>query len=342
MFYCDPPGTSQPENLFNQTVNPQQLNYTFFHDQEPIHLDVHKDLFESVVRRNKDIVGHHSALITSEKDSEYVDQVCSTYGWQPYYYFFHGWAAIDWYRGYNKTFLVTPVDDRKLTYSFINPNRIIGGKRDHRVLLQYWLSKLEVKNDLSSFPKVCPAENIPVTDVASKYQAHYNDIVEVFSNMDLPKNMPGETGHPMHSCWLSLFDECASSLIYVVSETVFWGRRHHLTEKTFKPICMQMPFVLLSSAGSLEYLKHYDFKTFSHIWDESYDQETDDFKRIEKVARLLKSFDELSNKERTQILHHCAPIIEYNYRHFYLGRFEKILWTELTSMLNQIKHDFKC
>lgn len=341
MFYCDPPGTSKPENLFNSTVHDQQLNYIFFHDQEPIHLDIHKDLFSSVSLRNNDIVGKHRAIVTSEYDSEYVDQVCSLYNWTPYYYFFHGWAAIDWYRGYDKTFLVTPPEEREIKYSFINPNRIVAGKRDHRSLLQYWLRKQGVKNDLSSFPEVCPAENIPVIDVVSKYVEKYPDIVELFSKLDLPWHMPNENDHPMHSCWLSLFDESASSLIYVVSETVFWGKRHHLTEKIFKPICMQMPFVLLSSAGSLEYLKRYDFKTFNHIWDESYDQETDDFKRIEKVATLLKSFDDMSHREHQQILKHCEPVIDYNHRHFYKGRFESILWKELTGMLHQMQEDFK-
>ena len=75
----------------------------------------------------------------------------------------------------------------------------------------------------------------------------------------------------MHSCWLSLFDLCEQSAVHVVTETVFDGKRNHLTEKTFKPICLRMPFVLLSTAHSLQYLRSYGFKTFSSLWDESYD-----------------------------------------------------------------------
>jgi hypothetical protein len=144
----------------------------------------------------------------------------------------------------------------------------------------------------------------------------------------------------MHSCWLSLFEENANSLIHVITETAYFGRKWHLTEKTFKPICLQMPFVMVSSAGSLEYLKSYGFKTFDSIWDESYDQEIDDYVRLKKIAKLLKEFDQMSAKEKQQIHRACQSLVEHNFNHFYGGDFEKILWKEFSSMLTQIKQDF--
>lgn len=346
MFFNDPPGHIEIETLQNYGERVTDFNYIAFHDQEPIYLDVHQNLFNEIAHRNRNITTRssfkHRAIITSEYNSNTVKQLEQLYDWKSYYYFFHGWAALDWYRGYDKTYLITAPEDRNPKYSFINPNRIIGGRRDHRVLLFYWLRKLGVNNDITSFPKTCPVEMADVADIAVKYSMLYPDIVDVINSVALPWNMPEESGHPMHSCWLSLFDECANSLAYVVTETVCYGNRLHLTEKTFKPICMQMPFVLLSCKGSLEYLKRYGFKTFGHIWDESYDEESDDYLRIEKVGRLLKSLDDLSSTERKQMLKHCEPIIDYNHRHFYKGPFEKILWEELTSMLSQIKQDFKC
>jgi hypothetical protein len=47
-------------------------------------------------------------LCTSEQNSENVEHVCKHFKWKPLYYFFHGWAALDWYRGYDRTFLITP------------------------------------------------------------------------------------------------------------------------------------------------------------------------------------------------------------------------------------------
>ena len=346
MFFNDPPGRIEIETLRNYGERVTDVNYIAFHDQEPIYLDVHRSLFDEIVRRNKNITHRNSfqnrAIITSEFESSAVKQLEQIYNWKSYYYFFHGWAALDWFRGYDKTFLITPPADRNPKYSFINPNRIIGGRRDHRVLLFYWLRKLGVKTDLTSFPRICPAESTDIADIAIKYSLLYPDIVDIVDNASLPQNMPGEINHPMDSCWLSLFKECADSLAYVVTETVCFGNRSHLTEKTFKPICMQMPFVLLSCQGSLEYLKRYGFKTFDSVWDESYDSESDDYLRIKKVGKLLNSLDEMSATERKQILRHCESTIEHNYQHFYRGEFEKILWQEFTGMLTQIKQDFKC
>lgn len=188
-----------------------------------------------------------------------------------------------------------------------------------------------------SFPRICPSENVDIQDIATKFEARYPDIKSVFDQTLLPMNFEGESDQPMHSCWLSLFDQNASCLAHVVTETVFSGRRHHLTEKTFKPICLQMPFVLVSTYGSLEYLRSYGFQTFDSIWDESYDQEIDDYLRIEKIARLLKDIDDLSSDELQRLYHKAKPIIEHNYNHFYGGGFEQILWQELTIMLESIE-----
>ena len=140
----------------------------------------------------------------------------------------------------------------------------------------------------------------------------------------------------MHSCWLSLFDECAESLLYLVTETVATGRRHHLTEKTFKPIAMGMPFVIVGTQGSLKYLRSYGFRTFEGIWDESYDSAEDDV-RIERIASLLSSLDELPIEAKQDLFDQAQQVIEHNWNHFYGGGFEKILWQELQEMLNGIE-----
>jgi len=140
----------------------------------------------------------------------------------------------------------------------------------------------------------------------------------------------------MHSCWLSLFDESAESLLYLVTETVATGRRHHLTEKSFKPIALGMPFVILGTQGSLEYLRSYGFRTFGDIWDESYDFAQDDV-RVECIAELLKSLDTLSIEGKQDLFDQAQVVIEHNWNHFYNGGFEAVLWKELTEMLNGIE-----
>lgn len=319
--------------------NPAELHYIFFHDQEPIHLDTHRGLFEAVQRRNNDLnLGRgpkHAAIVTSEYQSSLVAQVCDCYQWQSFYYFFHGWAALDWYRGYNRTFLIPEPDHRTITRSFVSANRIIGGRRNHRILLMHHLLKNDVRNAWISFPRVCPAEHQDVIELSKQFGP---EVQKIFLDANLPMCFPGETDHPMHSCWLSLFAENAESLAHVITETVYSGRRHHLTEKTFKPICLRMPFVMVSTAGSLEYLRRYGFQTFDSVWNEDYDLETDDDLRLQKIAVLLKDLDNQSPRELQKIYQATRPLLEHNYQHFYGGDFENILWQELTQMLSALNH----
>lgn len=345
MFFCDPPGRSDPESLHNFGRDSTEYNYIFFHDQEPIHLDWHKPLFDDVVRRNRDICWpdppRNRAVITSEWQSEFAENLCDLYDWQHYYYFYHGWAALDWYRGYDRTWLMPAPNHRKISHSFIAPNRIIGGKREHRILLLYHMIRNRPRQAWISCPAKCPYEQQPIADLATRFHDRYPDASAIFDQAGLPWDFPGETGHPMHSCWLSLFDLCSETLAYVVTETVYFGRRNHITEKTFKPMCQQMPFVLASAAGSLEYLHRYGFQTFGEIWDESYDSETDDLRRLEKIADLLRDIDNQSPQELQRIYRAAEPMVRHNYQHFYGGGFERLLWKELTDMLESIQDDFR-
>lgn len=338
MFFCDPFGHTDSEHLFNlgpTTVHDK--DYVYFHDQEPVCTELHKSLFQAVIKRNKDIIcdplGH---MIVSER-GEFVDNVATEYGWQTHYYFFHGWACLDWFRGYDRSFLIPRAAERIPTKTFMSPNRIIAGHRDHRVLFLYHVIKQGLQNNHISAPRICPVENVDITSIAQKYINVYQDIIEVFEQAKLPRLFAGETTQRMTSCWLTNFDAAADSLIYVPTETVYFGRRSHITEKTFKAIALEMPFVLVAPAGSLEYLREYGFQTFAGVLDESYDQETNDILRVELVTKLLNDIDNLSLSERQQLHRHMLPAVQHNYNHFYRGTFSDLLWKELKGMLNNLQ-----
>ena len=349
LFFCDPPGASKPENLFNLGRNYDiENNWFMMHDQEPIQLDIHIELFNEVMILVQDIREMHlfftdaipdniGNIVTSEKNSVFLEEMVAQYGWNSHYYFYHGWAALDWYRGYHRTFLIPRARDRVPTTAFISPNRIIGGKRDHRVLFLYHIFKNSLENNYITCPSVCPAENVGINDIATKYTTHYPDIIDTFNDANLPYLFKDEDTQVMSSCWITNFDESADSVFYVPTETVYFGRRWHLTEKTFKPIALEMPFILVAPAGSLEYLRSYGFKTFNGIIDESYDEETDDIKRLEKVTQLLVEINNITANEKLQLHKQCLSIVEHNYNHFYFGNFEKILWKELTDMTSTWK-----
>jgi len=90
----------------------------------------------------------------------------------------------------------------------------------------------------------------------------------------------------------------------------FFEEMLHLSEKTWRNISYGLPFVLISSRGSLYELKRLGFKTFDTLIDESYDTMDDSIRMdyaIDAAKELLKHHNtyELNN------------IIEYNKARMY-------------------------
>lgn len=333
LHWFDPFGSVKFEDLCNVPPVgniPEAVRYLFL-DQEPVHTALVDQTLQQFVQMFPQGSRH---IITSERNSEYVDRIQNTYGFQPHYYFFHGWAALDWFRGYNRSFLMQPYNERSITKTFIAPNRIVAGERNHRLVMLYHIFKSGMLNNHISCPAVCPAENIAIEHAVKDLFNRYPDVEEVFNAQQFPIEFANESGAPMHSYQLSLFKESAESLLYLVTETVASGRRQHLTEKTFKPICLKMPFMIVGTRGSLRYLRSYGFRTFGDLWDESYDDELHDDQRIEKIAFTLRAMDVLPAHEKQRLFALAQEICEHNYNHFYSGGFESALWDEMQGMLN--------
>jgi hypothetical protein len=371
LFFCDPPGRTDPEHLFNLgTDRIVENDYVFMHDQEPVDLELYQTLFDKVCKCNTDLwapgppeyydnkpyvaenLAHwviddnglpvkptpHGHVVVSER-GEFVDALCQKYEWTPHYYFYHGWACLDWFRGYNRTFLIPRASERTPTRTFMSPNRIVAGKRDHRVLFLYNLFKKGLEHNHISAPRVCQYERVDISIIAQKYAHVYQDITDVLNAAGLPRLFAGEESQEMHSYQLGNYTEAADSLLYVPTETVYFGRRTHLTEKTFKAIALEMPFVLVAAAHSLEYLRSYGFRTFAPYIDESYDTIADPIKRIERVTQILLDIQARSAAAKNQLWHDLLPVVEYNYRHFYRGGFRDVLEVELESMLTNLCSD---
>ena len=343
IFYCDPFGRSDPDSILCRGLeNPDDEDHAiFFFDQEPVQLSIHVPTFDRFIMSSPQIDTASRFLVCSETNSDNVDYICKRFNLRPLYYFFHGWAALDWFRGYDRTFLIEPIRSREIKKTFFSPNRIIGGERKHRVLMLYSMAHHNLLHNNISAPAICPVENQSIQEIAKYFWARYPNpetgIVKVISSMNLPMLFPGEDTQRMSSCWLDQIDLATESMIYHVSETVYFGRRQHLTEKTFKPISMGMPFVLSAPAHSLSYIRSYGFKTFSDVWDEGYDLIEDDYDRNRILCTLLKHLDKLTIQQKQQMFEKCIPIIEHNWNHFYHGGFEKVLWAELPTMLHNLK-----
>lgn len=124
----------------------------------------------------------------------------------------------------------------------------------------------------------------------------------------------------------------------IVMETLFDQNFVHLTEKVFKPIVMSQPFVLFAPAGSLAYLRSYGFRTFSALWDESYDLETDHVRRRSKVLELIDQLLGLSDSAWQSMLQQCETILVHNRTLFFGDAFANQLVHELdTNMTHAVR-----
>jgi hypothetical protein len=115
---------------------------------------------------------------------------------------------------------------------------------------------------------------------------------------------------------------------HIVTETVFYYDKLHLTEKIFKPIVSKQPFMLLAAPGNLAYLRSYGFKTFDSVIDETYDTIQDNDARTEAVVRQLHWYCTLTPGEKIEVIKQLEPIIQHNFHHFY-GEFRHIITREL-------------
>ena len=311
----------------------------------PEDLDIH---LKNLANPNRLYKEPH-VLVTSEK-SVLLDHYQTNYNLNGLYYFFHGFAAQDWYRGYyalnyNKN-VVKPYK-----YDFISMNRIINNDRSYRI---YFVSLLKEQGLLDQGQvSFNVTDNLfddwrdETSDSNSKLSEHAKQHAErnlvnvdklVIDRAELPgsasanilRNINGyfPAGHAPTN---------VDAFWHVVTETVFYYDKLHLTEKIFKPIVSKQPFMLLAAPGNLAYLKSYGFRTFDGIIDESYDNIQDPDLRIETVVRQLRWYCNLPDREKTDIMRAVEPIVLHNFHHFY-GEFRHIITKEL---LDNIKSLFQ-
>lgn len=85
-----------------------------------------------------------------------------------------------------------------------------------------------------------------------------------------------------------------------------------ITEKTEKCFTAGIPFIMISTAGFLKKLKELGFKTFDKWWDESYDEEENDFRRFEKIKKLVLEISEWSLEKQHQVYAEMKDILRWN------------------------------
>lgn len=106
-----------------------------------------------------------------------------------------------------------------------------------------------------------------------------------------------------------LYHRCQMEIVCETNSTV--SEVFYPTEKIYKPLCGEMPFVVLSSKGFLKGLRQKGFRTFGEIFDESYDDIEDLSDRVNAIGKLVKSIKHKDLKSS------CRHITRHNRKRFY-------------------------
>lgn len=152
----------------------------------------------------------------------------------------------------------------------------------------------------------------------NQFDVHNNSIIDPGSiKKMIPYSLPGEVGNPMGTTIIGLEKFYNQSFLSIVVET-FAGDTNtpFFTEKTFKPIAMKQPFILLNSKHSLKALHDLGFKTFDGVIDESYDH-MDQPDRTDFIFREIKRISNFTIEELKEKHKLLEDVLEHNYNHFY-------------------------
>jgi hypothetical protein len=273
------------------------------------------------ISKNKNINYHDMILLLHSemrsKDLEWFEKN----GAVGVYWWCHAIIARDWYR-YAE---IDPLRNKTQTpaVDFLIYNRAWTGLREYRLKF----TELILDYNLQSFCQMSfnPYDN----DTHYKKHTFCNPVFRPTRD-DLCKHFLPTTVDATASADYSNSDY-QNCIIEVVLETVFDDTKWHLTEKALRPIACGVPFILTSTAGSLQYLRRYGFKTFHDYFDESYDTIHDPAQRLERIVCLMKQLSELSPNQKQQLRSDLQPICDFNRQRFFSNEFYTQVVEEFTT-----------
>lgn len=306
------------DNTYGKIRN--SVNSCYFADQEPINASSVDDLMDWTTSK-------HCKILVNSEISELKKHLCRQHDCIDWYYFFHGFAALDWFRD-GQYF------DQHINWTrpYISLNRLHVNDRSYRLNL---VARLQQKNllkhghvslhlnhvEYGSWQQEINSLSTKLSEVARHLIAKYISTPLILDRENTTGDLSADFGHREFELW-------KSGLWHVVTETVFYHDKRHLTEKIFKPIVAQRPFLLAAAPGNLAYLKSYGFKTFDRWIDESYDTMVDNDQRLQAIVDQVHRLCSLSNHELRVMHSEMMPVLEHNFNHLY-GSFKQIIVNEL-------------
>lgn len=308
----------------------------FCYDQEPLNFNLYSDyihylvpsdvyntktekLFKQNLRKNIFNIFDSSVLLHSEKKSVELNKYAKE-NFVPVYYWSHALIALDWFRYAN--YVTTESNTEKI--DFLMYNRAWAGSREYRLKVADML----IENNLV---QKCKTSIRFIDD-----NCHYQDYVYKNINWKPSNHLENYFAeNTTTSCYSADFDitDYQNTYCEIVLETLFDDNRLHLTEKILRPIAMGHPFLLCATAGSLQYLRDYGFKTFDSVINEDYDLISNPMDRLSAVIKTMKTIANWTVSEKQQKFSQMQKIAEFNKNYFFSNNFRGMIISELTTNL---------
>jgi hypothetical protein len=310
----------------------------YAYDQEPLSFKLYdyayastesRDFFKKanvpVKNRNLRIGGgiyDLTILLHSEVNSVEVE-IYKQNKFVPAYYWSHGVIARDWFR-----YAEYEVVSKDIKKTFLIYNRAWTGTREYRLKFTDLLIEHKLTNQCKSFfNPIDPQDKI-------YYNDHEYKNINLKPHNNLENYFEKTQASSSSSADYELLDY-ESTDIEIVLETLFDDQRIQLTEKILRPIALGQPFILASTKGSLDYLKSYGFKTFSEVFDESYDLIEDPVARLKSIIKTMKDISNWSDSQRIEKIKLANDIASYNRKLFFSDSFVNQIVSELkVNLLN--------
>jgi hypothetical protein len=87
------------------------------------------------------------------------------------------------------------------------------------------------------------------------------------------------------------FDQCCVSIVAESLAEPPVDRAPFVTEKTWKSVAMQHPFMIVGEPGTLQHLHSLGFETFENLWSEDYDTTQLTSRRIDQVVQNVVHYN---------------------------------------------------
>ena len=112
----------------------------------------------------------------------------------------------------------------------------------------------------------------------------------------------------------------STCFLELVNEFNYSNKKVCLSEKTSRAIVLRNPFIVLGDRGSLLTLQRNGFRTFSNVWDESYDLLPTFKERADSAINLLATeINDCYIKNKKYYPDDIWDIVTYNYNWYFNG-----------------------